>query len=152
VESPIHIKWPNDVIVGTKKLAGVLVESRLRGTEIEAVVIGVGINVHMIDVPAEIASVATSLALLGDPSPTRELLLVDILAELEARLDSFGDQGLVSLTEELRLHDGLMDVPVRIGDVVGTAAGIAEDGALLVRDKLGRVQQVSAGTVERTPG
>lgn len=152
VESPIYIKWPNDIIVGTKKLAGVLVESRLRGADVEAVVIGIGINVHMVDVPDEIASVATSLALLGDPSPSRELLLLDILIELQSRLEVFGGQGLVSLTEELRVHDGLMDVPVRVGDVEGTAMGIAEDGALLVRDLIGRVQRVSAGTVERIPG
>src|SRR5262245_37933521 len=68
----VAIKWPNDVVVGQQKLAGILVESRLRGGAVEALVVGIGINVGMRSLPEEIRTVATSLALLGDPAPNRE--------------------------------------------------------------------------------
>lgn len=149
VRVPVAIKWPNDVLASGKKLAGILVESRLRGAEIEAVVIGVGVNVHMVDAPAEIASVATSLALLGDEAPSRELFLAEALAELESRLTIFHDVGLGGLLDELRQNDALLDVLVQVGDVRGTAVGIDDRGNLLIRGATGNVHHVGSGTVER---
>jgi len=145
----VAIKWPNDVVVGTQKLAGILVESRLRGGEIEALVAGIGLNVGMRSLPEEIRTVATSLALLGDPSPGRESVLVDVLAELEPRLDDFREGGLGALLPELRQHDALYGVRIVAGGVRGTGAGIDADGALLVRDRDGRIDRVTAGSVER---
>jgi BirA family biotin operon repressor/biotin-[acetyl-CoA-carboxylase] ligase len=145
----VAIKWPNDVVVGTQKLAGILVESRLRGSELAALVAGVGINVGMRSLPEEIRNIATSLALLGDPSPDREGVLVDVLAELEPRLDEFREGGLGPLLPELREHDALSGVRVAAGAVHGTGAGIDPDGALLVRDRDGQIHRVTAGSVER---
>jgi len=145
----VAIKWPNDVVVGTQNLAGILVESRLRGGEIEALVAGIGLNVGMRSLPEEIRTVATSLALLGDPSPGRESVLVDVLAELEPRLDDFREGGLGALLPELRQHDALYGVRIVAGGVRGTGAGIDADGALLVRDRDGRIDRVTAGSVER---
>lgn len=149
VHQSVAIKWPNDVLVGNKKLAGTLVESRMRGADIEAVVIGIGVNVHMVDPPEEIASVATSLALLGDPAPSRETFLAEVLAELESRLKIFGADGLGGLLDELRRHDALLDARVQVGDVHGTAVGIDEQGNLLIRADDGKLHHVSSGTVER---
>lgn len=149
VTSRVDIKWPNDVIVGRKKLAGVLVESRLSGSKVEAVVVGVGINVHMRDLPEPIAEVATSLALLGDAAPSSEAVLAEFLSELTPRLDTFVTDGLGPLLAELREHDALLDERVTVGDASGSGAGIDEDGALLVRDDEGVVRRVTSGTVER---
>ena len=60
----IAIKWPNDVLVGGRKVAGVLVEAVTMGSRVEAVVIGIGINVHTRTFPDEIADIATSVALV----------------------------------------------------------------------------------------
>ena len=83
VSTSIKVKWPNDVVVGRKKLAGILVESRVSGTTVDAIVVGIGINVHMRELPDDIAAVATFLSLLDDPSPSREAVLR--LDELRAR-------------------------------------------------------------------
>jgi len=145
----VAIKWPNDVVVGIQKIAGILVESRLRGEALEALVAGIGINVGMRSLPEEIRSIATSLALLGDPSPNREAVLADVLAELEPRLDAFREAGLGPLLPELRGHDALAGVRIVAGGVRGTGAGIDADGALLVKDRDGQIHRVTAGSVER---
>jgi BirA family transcriptional regulator, biotin operon repressor / biotin---[acetyl-CoA-carboxylase] ligase len=145
----VAIKWPNDVVVGTQKLAGILVESRLKGMDLDALVAGIGINVGMRSLPEEIRTVATSLALLGDPSPNREAVLVDVLAELEPLLDVFRQEGLGPLLPELREHDALAGVQITAGGVRGTGAGIDADGALMVRDADRQMHRVTAGSVER---
>ena len=76
------LKWPNDVIVGKKKLAGVLVESILSGGRVEAVVVGVGMNVTTRAFPPELEDRATSLALLGAARLDRDAILADILTGL----------------------------------------------------------------------
>ena len=149
VSAPVAIKWPNDVLVGEKKLAGVLVESRLSGAEVEAVVVGIGMNVAMTALPTEIAALATSLALRGDPAPSREALLADVLAGFEKRFEAFARGGLSSLLPELRQHDGLVGKALKVGDVRGEGAGIGVDGGLLIRDARGVVHEVTSGTVER---
>jgi BirA family biotin operon repressor/biotin-[acetyl-CoA-carboxylase] ligase len=149
VSEPVVIKWPNDVLVNGKKLAGILVESRLSGTMVDAVVVGIGVNVSMREMPAEIANIATSLSLLGDPSPSREALLADVLDAFEDRLDRFVRGGLEALLPELLRHDGLRGTAVKVGDVRGEGAGIGDDGALLLRDGDGVLHRITSGTVER---
>lgn len=78
------IKWPNDITISQRKLAGILVESRGREA-IDVAVVGIGVNVNWAgdEMPEEIASTATSLSEeLGRPFPRAELL-ASILAELE---------------------------------------------------------------------
>jgi BirA family biotin operon repressor/biotin-[acetyl-CoA-carboxylase] ligase len=149
VSSHVAVKWPNDVVIDGRKLGGILVESKLRGSSVEAVVVGVGVNVNMRDMPANIAEIATSLALAGDPLPSRETVLADVLGELETRLDTFARDGLPSLLPELSAHDALFGERIVVGSARGVGAGIDEDGALLVRTDGGAVERVTSGTVER---
>lgn len=58
---PVLVKWPNDVWVGSRKIAGILVESRLRGDIVSAAIVGIGLNVRTLDFPEELAGRATSL-------------------------------------------------------------------------------------------
>lgn len=149
VTSSVSVKWPNDVVVGRKKLAGILVESRLSGAKVEAVVVGVGFNVHMRDMPPDIAEIATSLFLLGDETSSREAVLAELLFELETRLDAFSRAGLTPLLTELQAHDALMGERLVVGSSRGVGAGIDADGALLVRTDGGAILSVTSGTVER---
>jgi BirA family biotin operon repressor/biotin-[acetyl-CoA-carboxylase] ligase len=148
VAATVVIKWPNDVLCGEKKIAGILVESRMDGATVDAVVVGMGINVHMRHLPPEIAMIATSLALQGDTSPNREGLLAEVLASFEERLGRFESAGLSPLLSELNEHDALRGRTLRVGDVSGEGAGIGDEGALLVRDAGGVVHRVTSGTVE----
>ncbi len=148
VNDAVRVKWPNDVVVGKKKLAGLLVESQLESGKVAAVVAGVGLNVHTRELPAEIADIATSLALLGAEERERETLLADLLEGMLVRLGSYERGGLAEFHAELERHDALFGVRVRVDGLEGVGRGIAEDGALLLEDAHGHVQRVIAGTVE----
>jgi BirA family biotin operon repressor/biotin-[acetyl-CoA-carboxylase] ligase len=82
------LKWPNDVMAGSRKLAGILVESKVAGGRVEAVVVGIGINFDWPPerLPGDIAERATSLVTalaLGAALPSRPALLAAILARFE---------------------------------------------------------------------
>ena len=82
VAPSVGVKWPNDVLAGTGKLAGILVESQLTGPRVNSVVVGIGINVAQTAFPDALSSIATSLARLGSGPQSRELLLADVLQQL----------------------------------------------------------------------
>jgi BirA family biotin operon repressor/biotin-[acetyl-CoA-carboxylase] ligase len=141
------IKWPNDVVVDDKKLAGVLVESILSGSRVEAVVIGVGLNVHTRDFPPEIAERATSLALLGARAPDRAEILADALAALDRDLELVAARGLGLVHARLAALDALNGRDVRGERGEGRAEGIDVEGRLVVRGADGVVQRWNAGEV-----
>jgi BirA family biotin operon repressor/biotin-[acetyl-CoA-carboxylase] ligase len=147
---PIALKWPNDVTAGGRKLAGVLVEAITVGSRIEAVVVGIGINVHSRSFPDDLAARATSVALVasGEAPPDRAPLLADVLASIDRELHVVLARGLGLLHERLRAADCLRGQRVRSdsGDE-GLAVGIDDQGRLLVRRDDGVVAGWVAGEV-----
>jgi BirA family biotin operon repressor/biotin-[acetyl-CoA-carboxylase] ligase len=79
------LRWPNDILFGQRKLAGILTEMHAETTRVRHLVIGIGINVHQPEFPAELAQTATSLAIEGGPT-TRTALLVALLDALDREL------------------------------------------------------------------
>lgn len=148
VAAPALVKWPNDVLAGGKKLAGILVESQLSGSQVSSVIVGIGINVAQTGFPEPIAGIATSLVLLGASDCGRERLLADVLEAFEAELSRLGTGGLPAVADALRPHDALLGRRLRVGAVEGVGAGIDASGALLVQRDDGRVDSVVAGHVE----
>jgi len=149
------VKWPNDVVVvddKPRKLAGILVESVVRGAQLGGVVVGVGLNVGRLGLPSALAETTTSLELLG-VSVTRERLLADVLDAVEARLEKLEDpeNPLEALVSELACFDALFGSLVRVDDVLGTAAGIDGEGCLKVVDAAGRTQRIVSGHVTLVP-
>ena len=142
------IKWPNDVLVEGKKLAGVLVEAITAGSRVLAVVIGVGINVHTRDFPEDLAGLATSVARVSRRPADRTVLLADVLSCLDRDLHVVVGRGLGLLRARLEGADALRGLRVRsdVGDE-GTASGIDDGGRLLVRRGDGVLVRWSAGEV-----
>jgi BirA family transcriptional regulator, biotin operon repressor / biotin---[acetyl-CoA-carboxylase] ligase len=142
--APVDIKWPNDLMLGDLKLGGVLCEARWQGDVLAWVVAGIGINVAN-QVPGALAGTATTLA---DrlPGITPELVEPHVTARLRA-LGRPEERLRGPELAELRQRDWLCGRRLR-GPVRGTAAGISEDGALLVRADRGGTVAVRAGTVE----
>jgi BirA family biotin operon repressor/biotin-[acetyl-CoA-carboxylase] ligase len=131
-----RVKWPNDVLVDGRKVAGILVEARPQ----EAwAVLGIGVNVALAseDLPVETAGT------LGR-SP-RELEAA--LAELLDRLARWLAEPAAGVFAALRERDALLDRPVAWADGEGVAAGIDDGGALLVRCADGSVVALEAGEV-----
>ncbi len=145
--SDLGIKWPNDLLCGGKKLAGVLIETQVQGSELLGVVIGVGLNLGTRVFPPEIAATATSLSLLGAESVSREVMLVSVLAEVERAVRTLQTGGRAALVPELVRHDVLRGRRVQVEGVAGRAEGIDVNGRLLVRDSLGRQHALVSGHV-----
>jgi BirA family biotin operon repressor/biotin-[acetyl-CoA-carboxylase] ligase len=149
--APTEIKWPNDVLVAGRKLAGVLVEAVTIGSRVEAVVVGIGINVHTRTFPAEIAGIATSVAQVSaatSPFLDRASLLANVLSVLDREVHVAVGRGLGLLRRRLEQADALRGHRVRSdsGDE-GLAAGIDDDGRLLVRRDDGMLIRWSTGEV-----
>ena len=132
------IKWPNDVWVDGRKLAGILLEGR---PQEGWAVLGVGLNVTTESFPADIADTATSLALAG-VSATPESVLAELLPALSRWLDAPDEEVLSAW----RSRDALKGERVRWSDGEGIADGINDSGALLVQSANGPIT-LDAGEV-----
>ena len=162
----VKIKWPNDVVVAGKKVAGVLVEAITTGARVDAVVVGIGINVHTRSFPGPIAERATSVVVIagaGERPPDRAQILADALASLDRDLPFVVARGLVPLRGRLDAADGLRGLRVRTdgaeavagsfaGANEGVAEGIDEDGRLMVRRGDGVLDRWVAGEVHLVGG
>jgi BirA family transcriptional regulator, biotin operon repressor / biotin---[acetyl-CoA-carboxylase] ligase len=155
--SVVTVKWPNDVLVFGKKVAGVLVESAVAGSRVEHVVVGCGINVYTREWPEELRPLATSLALARDamtgapparPELDRAAILVDVLAGLDRDAERVLHRGIEHLHARLTRHDALAGREVE-GDAIGrgVARGIDAEGRLRVELPDGTTRAVVAGEV-----
>ena len=132
------VKWPNDVWIGRRKVAGILVEGR---PQEGWAVLGVGLNVSATEFPPELAETATSLLLSGTDT-TRDLVLGDLLRSLSEWLEAPPE----AVLSAWRSRDALKGERVRWSDREGIAAGIDDSGALLVDTRDGPVT-LDAGEV-----
>jgi BirA family biotin operon repressor/biotin-[acetyl-CoA-carboxylase] ligase len=138
------LKWPNDVVVGVKKLAGILCEVAGDG----CVVAGIGVNVNMNEMPAEIAERATSLSNERGVTIDRAAFLETLLHTIEPWIDRFiaGGVPAIATAWEQRMAAELM-LRVERDGVVGTAIGLDRDGALKLKDENGVIHRIHAGDV-----
>jgi BirA family biotin operon repressor/biotin-[acetyl-CoA-carboxylase] ligase len=150
--APTHLKWPNDVMVGQRKLAGVLAEGVGVGTPAATVTIGVGVNLRPAAYPPDVAARATNLeAELGRPIGAA-VVLVEILEHLADRLRVLDDNRPGDILQAWRLAS-----PWAVGTRVtwsdaararaGVTAGIDDSGALLVQTASG-IERVIAGELQ----
>jgi BirA family biotin operon repressor/biotin-[acetyl-CoA-carboxylase] ligase len=148
-----EIKWPNDILVGGRKLAGVLTEAACSAGAIEHVILGIGINVNYRrdEMPAEIRARATSLADLSGAFVARENVLARLIHALDRCYGVLEQSGFDALRPRWEARFGLRGKRVRIEHldqvIVGRARGIAPDGALLVEDESGALHNIYAGDV-----
>jgi BirA family biotin operon repressor/biotin-[acetyl-CoA-carboxylase] ligase len=149
----VKVKWPNDVLAGDKKIAGILVESSIQGTKVDHVVVGIGLNVHTRNFPDEVASLATSIALEGgaleDGECDRDALLESIVESLDHDAEHVVHRGLGLVHARLERADYLRHK--ELADGLGVAEGIDQDGRLLVRKPDGLLVRLSSGEVRARP-
>jgi BirA family transcriptional regulator, biotin operon repressor / biotin---[acetyl-CoA-carboxylase] ligase len=144
------LKWPNDVLISGRKVAGILLESQSRSDRLDVVIAGIGINLSTLP-DAEAAPHATCLEKeLGAPVD-RELFLRSLLIAAEHWVDRYVACGLPGVIPAWHSHmDPNVAAQAQIGGalVVGTLEGLDGAGALLLRDPEGVVHRVIAGEVE----
>lgn len=148
---PVEVKWPNDLLVRGRKLAGVLCEMTAEANGAASVAVGIGLNVNLQvrHLPQELKKVATSLAIEASRTFDRADVLTELLAQLESAYRRWLRDGLADCMADLSAFDALQGQTVRIvhshSEIVGTAAGIDSDGTLRVRLPDGRVVHVHSG-------
>lgn len=154
----IRLKWPNDLWLSTpqgeRKLAGILVETAT-GHGARQVVIGVGINIRPVPLPATDSSLAAAVAPGGlqelDPALDAAQALLRIVPALVQTVQAFEQFGFAPFQARFALRDVLCGREVRLSDgTQGTAHGVTENGALLVHTAAG-MREVTSSEVSVRP-
>lgn len=141
--APLALKWPNDLLLHGRKLAGILVEARWSDGRCLWMVVGVGLNVAN-PLPPALLDRATRVADVA-PEATPGMLERTVVAAL-AGATAEADRLTPALLAAFGARDALRDRPIR-DPVRGLAAGITPEGALLVRDAGGALHRCVAGVV-----
>jgi len=153
----VRLKWPNDLLVGDAKLGGILTETIIRGDSDIMVVVGIGLNIKLSpdvsnDKDAAWALSATCLSAVMSEPPSMEELSELVIESLISACKTFAANGFAAYADQFPVYDWLAGkmVVVNTSDsiVEGAAAGIADDGALLVDTESGR-REIHAGTIKR---
>lgn len=153
IAEPVSIKWPNDILVDGKKLAGILTEAACDAERLYYVILGIGVNLNyrVAAMPEEIRARATSIAELTGQSVHRESFLRRLIQGLDRCYGELDEFGFAGLEPRWQAHFGLRGKPVRVElldqIITGRAIGIDKDGALLIEDEQGTRQRVLAGDV-----
>jgi BirA family biotin operon repressor/biotin-[acetyl-CoA-carboxylase] ligase len=145
----VQLKWPNDLLHAGRKLGGILIELHGDAPGPTAAVIGIGLNVRLQTTLRDaIAQAVTDAASISKQVPQRNRLLAAVLIELAQVLEQFAAHGFAPLRQEWIAHHAHQGKPVTLssGDgktLAGRAAGVAEDGALLIETARGLERFVS---------
>ncbi|HKG26175.1 MAG TPA: biotin--[acetyl-CoA-carboxylase] ligase [Thermomicrobiales bacterium] len=147
-----RLKWPNDIWIEEKKIAGILMKATTSGERTERVILGIGINLST--GPEDLPQAATSISGACGVTVPRAHLLESLITRLQFRYDRFlGDEGRPDLNVWLN-RTVYLDEVVAIEDdgnaVVGRMCGVDGDGALLL-DVDGMLRRIVAGDLSRGP-
>ncbi|WP_335869692.1 biotin--[acetyl-CoA-carboxylase] ligase [Bacillus sp. 2205SS5-2] len=149
-----EIKWPNDLLINGKKITGILTELVAESDKINAVIIGIGINVNqqVESFSEEIKDVATSIRLEGGKPVSRAALVQQILLKLEKYYSLYMREGFYPiklLWESYAISIG-KDIMARTMNetIYGKAMGITDEGVLLVREESGEIREIYSADIQ----
>jgi BirA family biotin operon repressor/biotin-[acetyl-CoA-carboxylase] ligase len=151
-DSRATIKWPNDVLIGTRKIAGILAEVEGDGAN-RVVALGIGVNLNSIegDFPPDLRQKAGSLRMATGARVDRARFAARLLGHLERRYDELRRVGSEPVRaawwERSCMPDRRVTVDAPGGEITGRAVGLDEDGALRLQLDSGDEQRVVVGDV-----
>jgi BirA family biotin operon repressor/biotin-[acetyl-CoA-carboxylase] ligase len=147
-----QLKWPNDVLIGREKLAGILIELQGDMEGPSVAVIGVGINLNLPEsIKQQIDQPATDLASVTQTHFNPSALLGELLKHLTDVLSTFEQRGFASVRDEWTLYHAYHQQTIKMlhpngSETLGTVINVADDGNLLVKTELGE-QRFSSGEI-----
>ena len=146
-----EIKWPNDLLIGGKKVVGILTEMSAEVDRVRHVVLGIGVDVNQEEFPAELRKIATSLKAEAGTEISRAELATEILRELDFDYARICGGKFSAVADEWEAGCATIgkNVSVQMGArlVRGRAEALDDDGALLVRTEHGHLERVIGGDV-----
>ena len=146
-----QIKWPNDIWIENKKVAGILTELGAELDRVRYVIIGIGVDVNVEEFLSDLAEIATSLSIEAGHDFVRAEIAAAILEELDADYARVTRGDFASLAEEWEQQCITLGqrVQIHIGDrmITGRAESLDNDGALLLRTDHGHLERIVGGDV-----
>ncbi len=148
-----RVKWPNDIEISSRKVAGILSELAVARECVESLILGIGVNLNMEakDLPAELSSIATSLKIEGGRTVERIRFLQELLATLEAWYGIFRKSSLEEIRKSYLARFDLLGQPVWVqqagGRIQGRVMGLSPEGALRLRRPDGTEIAIQSGEV-----
>ena len=155
---PVQVKWPNDILAmggagpgRRRKLAGILAEASSSGDGVQYVILGVGVNLRSAAYPPALADRTTSIEAELGRTPDAGAVLAESLAALEGLVAGLAAGTRQPLLERWRAlapsaRGAAVEWDTPAGPAAGTTAGIADDGALLVKTPNG-IERILSGEV-----
>jgi BirA family transcriptional regulator, biotin operon repressor / biotin---[acetyl-CoA-carboxylase] ligase len=149
----VQIKWPNDILIEGRKVAGILTELNAEVDRVKYVILGIGVDVNLVDddLPEELKSVATSVRIASGQKVDRPALAAAILEELDLDYDRLNRGEFKAVAEEWETQCVTLghDVAITVGDreIRGRAESLDDDGALMVRSAHGTLERIIGGDV-----
>ena len=144
------IKWPNDIVIGSRKVCGILTEMSAEIDRINYVICGIGINVNTTSFPEDLKDKATSLLIETNLKTPRAELTAAVMNEFEPLYDVFIKKGFGALRDQYRRECITLDRDIQViyrrETVTGRAVDIDSDGGLVVKTDSGTIT-VTSGEV-----
>ena len=133
----VYIKWPNDIFISNKKVAGILIENKLYGEYLKHAIIGVGLNVNQIEFPIEIAYKTTSIV---QENFENDVTILDIVRMLQEKLKYYThiyehgqEDALLNIYNQRLYRKGILSLfTIRDTQIEGTISAVDKDGLLQV--------------------
>lgn len=151
----LGIKWPNDIMVGNKKVCGILTELSAEAERVAWVILGIGINVNhqKQDFPKDIAAIATSVRLStqNHDSVDRSVLASGLINEMEQVYDDYIRKGSAWIVDEWKKWNLTLGKRIRLlsqnGETTAVAQDITPDGKLVVKRDDGTISEILSGEI-----
>src|SRR5690606_13598535 len=150
------IKWPNDILLNGKKCTGILTELQSDADGIQALIIGIGLNINQekTDFDPEIQAIATSLKMESGDTVSRQKLVQSLLYYLEIYTQMYIEEGFGLLKVMWESYSTTIGHPIRARmtnqTLEGIAEGITEDGVLQLRTADGKLHGIYSADIEMT--
>ncbi|TET85785.1 MAG: biotin--[acetyl-CoA-carboxylase] ligase [Anaerolineales bacterium] len=148
------IKWPNDVLIHGRKVAGVLIEASWLGNELEFAILGIGVNVRPKSVPPEeeVDTPATCVEAIVGQQVDRHDLLLDVIRGVGKWYPYLGlPEMLVAWDQRLAYRGRMVKVQLLEGEILGRVQGLAIGGSLQLTSENGEMIEVAFGEVHLRP-
>jgi BirA family biotin operon repressor/biotin-[acetyl-CoA-carboxylase] ligase len=148
-----EIEWPNDILIGGKKVAGILTELHAELDQVKYVILGIGLNVNLnpSEFPTDLRRCATSLKIELNYAVPRPELAAHCLRELDRDYARISSNHFAPVADEWEAHcttiGHLVAIRTAHGQMRGRAEALGEDGALLLRTEHGHLERIAAGDV-----
>ncbi len=149
-ECTVQIKWPNDLVMGNRKVAGILLESASLGGQTPPLVVGIGINVNVDEFPPELQPIATSLKIAAGKPIDRSALAQEMLGALSEQYDALRGSSrhlIETIRPACRTLGKKVSVRTPRNTFEGWADDIEPDGALRCRLGDGSIRKIALADI-----